>query len=35
MNEQGHTIILVTHDPEVADYAQKQMILDNGSFRRA
>ena len=35
MNEQGHTIILVTHDPEVADYAQKQMILNNGSFRRA
>ena len=35
MNEMGHTIILVTHDPAVADYAQRQMILDNGSFRRA
>ncbi len=35
MNQQGHTIILVTHDPEVAGYAKKQMILDNGSLRRA
>lgn len=35
MNQQGHTIILVTHDAEVAGYAQKQMILDNGTFSRA
>jgi len=35
MNRQGHTIILVTHDAEVAGYAKKQMILDNGSFSRA
>jgi len=34
MNQLGHTIILVTHDSEVAGHADKQMVLDNGSFRR-
>ena len=30
LNEQGTTIVLVTHEPEVAAYAKRQMIFRDG-----
>ncbi len=30
LNEQGKTIILVTHDPETARYAEKRILLKDG-----
>lgn len=35
MNEDGHSLIMVTHDPGVACSAQKTYILENGDLRRA
>ena len=28
----GKTIILVTHDPQIAGYAQRTILLDQGRF---
>ena len=30
--EHGKTIVIVTHDPKAADYAQRQLHLDKGTF---
>ena len=30
LNEKGVTIILVTHDLDMADFAQRKIKLDNG-----
>lgn len=32
LNKEGKTIILVTHDQEVADYAKKQIVIKDGSI---
>jgi len=32
LNNSGHTVIVVTHEEEVAAYAQKVMHLENGTF---
>lgn len=33
LNDSGATIVMVTHDPEVADRAQKKLYLKDGKFR--
>jgi putative ABC transport system ATP-binding protein len=30
--EHGKTIVIVTHDPKAAEYAQRQLHLDKGTF---
>lgn len=30
LNKEGHTIILVTHDPQIASYAQRQIMVRDG-----
>ncbi len=30
LNKEGHTIVLVTHDPEVADYAKRKIMVRDG-----
>ena len=30
LNKKGHTIILVTHDPEIASYAKRQIMVRDG-----
>lgn len=30
LHQEGHTIIMVTHDPEVAEQAQRCIVLDHG-----
>jgi len=32
LNENGITIIMVTHDPEIADFAKKVKIIKDGTF---
>jgi len=32
LNSNGHTVIIVTHEEEVAAYAQKTLYLQNGKF---
>jgi len=32
LNEEGLTIIMVTHDPEIAKFAQKIKIIKDGVF---
>lgn len=32
LHEEGHTIIMVTHDPEVADQAQRCIVLEHGKI---
>jgi len=32
LNSSGHTVIIVTHEEEVAAYAQKVLHLQNGKF---
>ena len=31
LHEQGHTIVIVTHDPEIADSCDRQMQLEDGA----
>ncbi len=33
LHREGHTIIMVTHDPEVGDLAQRQIRLEHGRVR--
>jgi putative ABC transport system ATP-binding protein len=30
LHQEGHTIIMVTHDPEVAELAQNRIVLEHG-----
>jgi ABC-type lipoprotein export system ATPase subunit len=30
LNRQGRTVVLVTHDPEVARYARRTLVLHDG-----
>jgi ABC-type lipoprotein export system ATPase subunit len=30
LNKQGKTVILVTHDPKIADYAHRTIQLEDG-----
>ena len=30
LNDQGHSIIMVTHDPETADYASRTLLMEDG-----
>lgn len=30
LNKEGHTIVLVTHDPEVANYAKRKILVRDG-----
>lgn len=32
LNEQGHTILLVTHDPKIADHAHRKITLSDGKI---
>ena len=32
LNRKGHTIVMVTHDPAAARYAQRTLHLDKGQF---
>lgn len=32
LNENGITIIMVTHDPEIANFAKKIKIIKDGTF---
>lgn len=32
LNKEGHTIVLVTHDPEVANYAQRKIQVKDGKI---
>lgn len=34
LHEEGTTLIVVTHDPEVGDVAQRQIVLRNGKIAR-
>ena len=34
MHNNGRTIILVTHEPDVANYAEKQFIVNDGSIKK-
>lgn len=34
LHEQGTTLIVVTHDPEVAQTAQRALILRDGHFTK-
>lgn len=34
LNEQGHTIILVTHEEDIARYAKRRILLSDGEIRR-
>lgn len=33
LHRQGHTIIMVTHDPEIGDMAQRKIVLEHGRVR--
>lgn len=33
LHRQGHTLIIVTHDPKVAGEAQRQLVLEHGRLR--
>jgi putative ABC transport system ATP-binding protein len=33
LHEQGKTLIVVTHDPSIGDYAQRKISLDNGKIK--
>ncbi|MBI2917278.1 MAG: ABC transporter ATP-binding protein [Chloroflexi bacterium] len=35
LHEQGHTVVMVTHDPEVAGLAQRTVHLDHGRLAEA
>lgn len=30
LNKQGHTIVMITHEPEIADYAKRTIVLKDG-----
>lgn len=30
LNKQGHTIVMITHEPEIADYAKRVIVLKDG-----
>ena len=30
LNHEGKTIIMVTHEPEIADYAKRKIVLRDG-----
>jgi putative ABC transport system ATP-binding protein len=34
LHDEGSTIIVVTHDPEVAEYAQKTIVLEHGRISK-
>ena len=34
MHEKGHTIILVTHEPEIAQRASRQLLVRDGRIMR-
>ena len=32
LNAEGKTIIMVTHEPEIADYASRKIVIRDGSM---
>jgi len=32
LNEQGHTIIMITHEPEIAEYAKRVILIRDGKI---
>ena len=32
LNREGKTIIMVTHEPEIADYARRKIVIRDGEF---
>jgi putative ABC transport system ATP-binding protein len=34
LNDQGLTIVLVTHEPDIADFAKRQLVFRDGKVRR-
>jgi len=30
LNEKGHTIVMITHEPDIAEYAQRIILLKDG-----
>jgi len=34
LNDQGLTVVLVTHEPDIAQYAKRELVFRDGKIRR-
>ena len=33
LNREGKTIVMVTHEPEIADYARRKIVIRDGEIK--